>query len=103
MTPAQLAQGDRLVDGQIVKSSPCEADQKFQCAIRLDDAAGTVGGVPLPESLGWVLAIVVVFIVLPLMGLVGWPMIKRRRKGSKDDHPGADGWSSPSMERGGLS
>jgi hypothetical protein len=102
LTPAQLAQGDRLVDGQIVKTSPCEAVQRFLCAIRLDSAATRIGGVPLPESLGWVLALLAVFIALPLFGLVGWPMIKRRRQGSEDDTYG-DGLTSPSLDGGGRS
>jgi phosphate transport system substrate-binding protein len=84
LSAAQIAAGYRLVDGQIVKPSKCEGVGKFLCADQLMSATGKIDGLPLADLLGWIAVVLVLFVLLPLFGLLGLPRIasaRRRRSG----------------------
>jgi phosphate transport system substrate-binding protein len=82
LTQAQIAQGYRIVNGQVVKTSPCESDQRFTCAIALVNATKSLDGLPVADLLGWTLVALLLFVGVPVLG-----MLKRRRKAGSDPGP----------------
>jgi phosphate transport system substrate-binding protein len=95
LTAAQVAAGERIVDGHLVK--PVAAGpNKFLRAAALVSASKDVEGLPLSQLLGWTLAAAVGFVGIPL--LIGY---RRRRRGGKSTAgpstggPGLDPESTP--------
>jgi ABC-type phosphate transport system substrate-binding protein len=82
LTQAQIAQGYRIVNGQVVKTSACEGDQRFVCATALVNATKSLDGLPLAELLGWTLVALVLFVGIPVIG-----MSRRRRAAGSDPGP----------------
>jgi hypothetical protein len=89
LSPAQIAAGDRLVDGQVVEPSKCEGTDKFLCADALVSATSKIDGLPLADLLGWISVVLVVFVLLPLFGLLGLPRMGRARR-RRAGGPGPD-------------
>jgi phosphate transport system substrate-binding protein len=77
LTAAEVAAGERIVDGHVVK--PVAAGpNKFLRAAALVSASKDVEGLPASQLLGWTLAAAVGFVGIPL--LLGY---RRRRRGGK--------------------
>jgi hypothetical protein len=85
LSAAQIAAGYRLIGGQIVKPSKCEGVGKFLCANQLVGATSRIDGLPVADLLGWIGVVLVVFVLLPLFGLIGLPRIRRRSGGRGPD------------------
>jgi hypothetical protein len=86
LTAAQIAAGYKLVDGQVVKPSQCEGVDKFLCANALTSATTKIDGLPVADLLGWIGVVLLLFVLLPLFGLLGLPRMasaRRRRSGGR--------------------
>jgi phosphate transport system substrate-binding protein len=79
LSAAQIAEGYRLVNGQVVKTSPCEGSERFACATALVDATSKVDGLPVADLVGWLLVAVVLFAGIPLIAV-----LRRRRAAGAD-------------------